>query len=1082
MSGFGGFGLRAFGMFRQGASAGPRRVMLTRLLSVMLTVAAVWAGATALEGSEATAESAVSLEEAIQLIDQNAGDLSGALLADRSKYVKIYGALDRVSDATGSVDDETRATIYNLLSDLVDRYPQYFGETELDLSQSNRVALVRLALRGAMMSSLMVDAGHPDYNQANFRRLADDFGLTGPRWNAMARHGTFLVDNSTLSDEHVELVDRAFASRDASTFQSSMLTFRDVIVGRDKPNQERWDGEGAAGRFASSYNFGAANAFPTVLSFLDAAAPFGEVFGDEAPRPPLFAQVVSHEYDHQSLDSPRTGMRRAYGNYYDERKKETRRRQFGSDLVLNEKYAALDREKTQQLWRDRGLWSDGESWDVAWDRYWTRDRLQNAARDNLDQLATAPQESFATLGNLFAVDAYRFLELAQQRAARGLRGPTDEFLLYVDYGSRARGWMYFPTPASGGEYAFEYRRVTVVRNGSNHVTGLDFGNGVTVSFPVDGDGFSTGAYSVPTHPQMLGASNPVDPRVSIVGAAARPPAFASASVSLTGSGLCVGPTSPSSGAPLQQLDCSGGVDQAWTFDTHFDGSYQVKNGLGLCLEVPTGGDGSLVQSSCDRSDGQRFELRPQSVGVYSVVTADGRCLDVVYGSKDRGTKVQAWPCSYAEAQQFEIEQSDRSSSVVQSVKSLHSGLCATLESDGQKVTQRPCNDEPSQDWSFEKSRGLSGTVAIRDSVNGNCLVPADSSNNSQILAQSCTGSAGQQWIVASVVSSDSLRITNAASSRCVDLFYGNTSAGFELSVAGCHGGSPQQWSVQGGGGTAPPTPPPPPPTPPSPEPPVGGSVSLFEHGGFGGVAEEFGVGSHSLAGSRVGDDTVSSVQVPSGFMVRLCENTDGTGDCVSYDASTGFVGGMNDRASYLQVSEGTLPPAPGRVALFEHGGFGGVAEEFGVGSHSLVGSRVGDDAVSSVQIPSGFMVRLCENSDGTGNCVTYDASGYVGGNMNDKASSLQVSEGTLPPAVGKVSLFEHGHFGGVAEEFGVGSHSLVGSRVGDDAVSSVQIPSGFTARLCENSDGTGKCVTYDESTIFIGGINDKASYLEVSQG
>ena len=103
-----------------------------------------------------------------------------------------------------------------------------------------------------------------------------------------------------------------------------------------------------------------------------------------------------------------------------------------------------------------------------------------------------------------------------------------------------------------------------------------------------------------------------------------------------------------------------------------------------------------------------------------------------------------------------------------------------------------------------------------------------------------------------------------------------------------------------------------------------------------------------------------------------------------------------------------LPPreeAPGSsaqalattVLLFEHGGYGGRVQSLQPGRYDMGQLTVGNDAVSSLQVPAGWSVTLYEHGgfSGRSKVFTSDAT-WVGDDFNDLASSVVVQSPSAP--------------------------------------------------------------------------------------
>ena len=167
------------------------------------------------------------------------------------------------------------------------------------------------------------------------------------------------------------------------------------------------------------------------------------------------------------------------------------------------------------------------------------------------------------------------------------------------------------------------------------------------------------------------------------------------------------------------------------------------------------------------------------------------------------------------------------------------------------------------------------------------------------------------------------------------------------------------------------------------------AVTFYEHGDFGGNSQTFSAGTYRADNGQlntVGNDNISSFNVPQGFKVRVCENESG-GLCREYGPGEySYVGDdLNDKISFIEVTQ--------HVTVYQHSNFTGTSQSFTPGTYkSTQLNIVGNDAISSLRVPQGMVARVCTNSTGTGVCRQYTAGDhtYVGDDLNDKISYIQV--------------------------------------------------------------------------------------------
>lgn len=182
------------------------------------------------------------------------------------------------------------------------------------------------------------------------------------------------------------------------------------------------------------------------------------------------------------------------------------------------------------------------------------------------------------------------------------------------------------------------------------------------------------------------------------------------------------------------------------------------------------------------------------------------------------------------------------------------------------------------------------------------------------------------------------------------------------------------------------------------------AVTAFEHFNYQGVSQQFGVGKYrAISGQMdiVGNDTISSLKIPTGYGVKVCPNEPEFGNfyCTTIKASTSNVGfWLNDQISYIEVFKlpSTSPSTEVAVAsAFVDAFYNGNSQHFGLGEYRASTGQlngVGDNIISAIFVPQGYAVQACENEpeNGYGRCAVYTSPiSFVGSLLNDKISYLK---------------------------------------------------------------------------------------------
>lgn len=102
------------------------------------------------------------------------------------------------------------------------------------------------------------------------------------------------------------------------------------------------------------------------------------------------------------------------------------------------------------------------------------------------------------------------------------------------------------------------------------------------------------------------------------------------------------------GQQLQMMDCSNSPAQIFTYD---QGNSRLSIG-GLCVDAEGGQPGDVVKlRPCDGGAKQAWKAE-QRDGFTKLLGVNGLCLDIRYGSKEKGALLQGWTCGEAEPNQL----------------------------------------------------------------------------------------------------------------------------------------------------------------------------------------------------------------------------------------------------------------------------------------------------------------------------------------------------------------------------------------------------------------------------------------------
>jgi hypothetical protein len=216
---------------------------------------------------------------------------------------------------------------------------------------------------------------------------------------------------------------------------------------------------------------------------------------------------------------------------------------------------------------------------------------------------------------------------------------------------------------------------------------------------------------------------------------------------------------------------------------------------------------------------------------------------------------------------------------------------------------------------------------------------------------------------------------------------------------------------------------------------------------------------------------------------------------IEIGGSTGANSGSSGSGSSGAVTDGSQLQ---NVTVYENRRFTGRSQSFSAGYYAANKGQlngVGNNKISSLRVPKGFRVYACENENEQGICRTYESGDYtfVGNDLNDKISYIKVESigGSTEGGSGSsgsgsqpqnVTLYQNGNFTGSSQSFSVGYYAANKGQlnsVGNDQSSSIRVPKGFKAYVCENENEQGICRIYETGDYtFVGSdLNDKISYI-----
>lgn len=292
----------------------------------------------------------------------------------------------------------------------------------------------------------------------------------------------------------------------------------------------------------------------------------------------------------------------------------------------------------------------------------------------------------------------------------------------------------------------------------------------------------------------------------------------------------------------------------------------------------------------------------------------------------------------------------------------------------------------------------------------------------------------------------------------------------------------------------------------------GPSVCFYRDSGFRGPTYCIRPGDRvKFVGGKY-NDKFSSVRIPRGVKATMCHDANFKGVCMTFDNSVSNFSILlfNDVISSVSAQwkdrnrrrgssrgrhEDRRRAGGERICFYEHINFRGRRYCIRVGERVDFVGRRANDQFSSVRIPRGAMVRMCEHANFRGRCRTLYRSerNFVPMGFNDRVSAIAAQWERRRGwddrdrrdwdrgrdrgrrrydddrrGRGQICFYEHAQFRGRRFCAPVGrSVSWVG-RSNNDIFSSLEMPRGVRVTVCRDRGFRGPCKSFRGDVDFFG--------------
>ncbi len=255
-------------------------------------------------------------------------------------------------------------------------------------------------------------------------------------------------------------------------------------------------------------------------------------------------------------------------------------------------------------------------------------------------------------------------------------------------------------------------------------------------------------------------------------------------------------------------------------------------------------------------------------------------------------------------------------------------------------------------------------------------------------------------------------------------------------------------------------------------------VKIYTDANYQGKSQDLKAGNYNISQLNIGNDQLSSIKVPKGFVVTLYADANFTGKTMKVTQDTPYVGNeFNDMTSSIKVEP--ISSDDNVVKIYVDANYQGKSQDLKVGNYNINQLTIGNDQLSSIKVPKGFVVTLYADANFTGKTmkVTQDTP-YVGNEFNDMTSSIKVESISSDNRV--VTIYEHANYQGKSQDLKVGSYNTNRLTIVNNTLSSLRVPRGFVVTLYTDDNFKGRTMTVTRDTPYVGDeFNNRTSSIRV---
>lgn len=290
-------------------------------------------------------------------------------------------------------------------------------------------------------------------------------------------------------------------------------------------------------------------------------------------------------------------------------------------------------------------------------------------------------------------------------------------------------------------------------------------------------------------------------------------------------------------------------------------------------------------------------------------------------------------------------------------------------------------------------------------------------------------------------------------------------------------------------------------------------VTLYKDCDFRGDRHPLYEGEYHDNELGIGNDQLSSMQIPYGFSVTVYTSGGFGGSSETFTSDVACMpANLNDKVSSIIVLKSSSYHYRHRdnaynnrsyehsdmVTVYRDSDFRGSSQFLSAGYHNANSMGVGNDQISSIRVPRGWSVTVFKDSDYRGRNETFTGDVSRLNDFDNQISSMLITkldnhsysssqkykprETSNSYDTGMVTVFSDSNYRGQNLPLSAGYHNHDGlGRVGNDRISSIRVPYGWSVTVYSDGDYKGRSKTFTHDVGDLYDFNDQISSIFVTK-